>query len=163
MIGSLPGGQRNVTEFNYRISDAAQAHVFVGLTTAGKGESPRIAAAFQKAGFGALDLTHNELAKEHVRYMVGGHSTLSKDERLLRFVFPERPGALMKFLSLMRPSWNISLFNYRHEGADYGHILVGMQVPKADDAAFRRFLGELGYPWVEETDNPAYQLFLQGR
>ena len=163
VIGSLPGGQRNVTEFNYRISDAAQAHVFVGLTTAGKGESPRIAAAFQKAGFGALDLTHNELAKEHVRYMVGGHSTLSKDERLLRFVFPERPGALMKFLSLMRPSWNISLFNYRHEGADYGHILVGMQVPKADDAAFRRFLGELGYPWVEETDNPAYQLFLQGR
>ena len=95
--------------------------------------------------------------------MVGGHSALAQDERLLRFVFPERPGALLKFLSLMRPSWNISLFNYRHEGADYGHILVGMQVPKADDAAFRRFLGELGYPWVEETDNPAYQLFLQGR
>ncbi|WOP16285.1 threonine ammonia-lyase, biosynthetic [Ottowia sp. SB7-C50] len=161
VIGSLPGGQRNVTEFNYRISDAAQAHVFVGLTTAGKGESPRIAAAFQKAGFATVDLTHNDLAKEHVRYMVGGHSPLALDERLLRFVFPERPGALMKFLSLMRPSWNISLFNYRHEGADYGHILVGLQVPACDDAAFQRFLQELGYPWAEETDNPAYRLFLQ--
>ena len=165
IIGQLPGGPRNVTEFNYRISDAAeqgQAHVFVGLTTNGKGESPRIAAALERAGFKALDLTHNELAKGHVRYMVGGRSALAQDERLLRFVFPERPGALMKFLSLMRPSWNISLFNYRHEGADYGHILVGMQVPKADDAAFRRFLDQLGYPWIEETDNPAYRLFLHG-
>ena len=161
VIGGLPGGQRNVTEFNYRISDAAQAHVFVGLTTAGKGESPRIAAVFQKAGFATVDLTHNDLAKEHVRYMVGGHSPLAQDERLLRFVFPERPGALMKFLSLMRPSWNISLFNYRHEGADYGHILVGLQVPASDDTAFQRFLQELGYPWAEETDNPAYRLFLQ--
>ena len=165
IIGQLPGGPRNVTEFNYRISDAAengQAHVFVGLTTNGKGESPRIATALQRAGFGAVDLTHNELAKGHVRYMIGGHSHLARDERLLRFVFPERPGALMKFLSLMRPSWNISLFNYRHEGADYGHILVGMQVPKAHDAAFRRFLDQLGYPWIEETDNPAYRLFLNG-
>ena len=164
-IGKLPGGPRNVTEFNYRISDAArngQAHVFVGLTTNGKGDSPRIAAAFERAGFATIDLTHNELAKGHVRYMIGGRSALAQDERLLRFVFPERPGALMKFLSLMRPSWNISLFNYRHEGADYGHILVGMQVPKADDAAFRRFLLELDYPWVEETDNPVYQVFLQG-
>ena len=161
VIGSLPAGPRNVTEFNYRISDATQAHVFVGLTTAGKGESPRIAAAFEKAGFGALDLTHNDLAKEHLRYMVGGHSPLAQDERLLRFVFPERPGALMKFLSLMRPSWNISLFNYRHEGADYGHILVGLQVPAADDAAFQHFLQQLGYPWVEETGNPAYRLFLR--
>ncbi|MFT3778004.1 MAG: threonine ammonia-lyase, biosynthetic [Ottowia sp.] len=164
-IGSLPGGPRNVTEFNYRISDAAdsgRAHVFVGLTTAAKGESPRIAAAFERAGFGALDLTHDELAKEHVRYMVGGRSALARDERLLRFVFPERPGALMKFLSLMQPSWNISLFHYRHQGADHGHILVGLQVPAADDAAFQRFLQELNYPWVEETGNPAYKLFLQG-
>jgi len=163
VIGQLPGGPRNVTEFNYRISDAAQAgqaHVFVGLTTAGKGESPRIAAALERAGLRAIDLTHDELAKEHLRYMVGGRPALARDERLLRFVFPERPGALMKFLSLMRPSWNISLFNYRHQGADHGHILVGMQVPQADDAAFRRFLDELGYPWVEETDNPAYRLFL---
>ncbi|MFT4194232.1 threonine ammonia-lyase, biosynthetic [Ottowia sp.] len=164
-IGSLPGGPRNVTEFNYRISDAAdsgRAHVFVGLTTAAKGESPRIAAAFERAGFGALDLTHDELAKEHVRYMVGGRSALARDERLLRFVFPERPGALMKFLNLMLPSWNISLFHYRHQGADHGHILVGLQVPAADDAAFQRFLDELNYPWVEETANPAYKLFLQG-
>lgn len=162
VIGSLPGGPRNVTEFNYRISDATRAHVFVGLSTAAKGESPRITAAFQKAGFGALDLTHNELAKEHVRYMVGGHSALADDERLLRFMFPERPGALMKFLSLMRPNWNISLFHYRNQGADFGRILVGMQVPQADDAAFRRFLDKLDYPWIEETDNPVYQLFLQG-
>ena len=151
-----------MTEFNYRISDATKAHVFVGLTTHGKGESAKIATNFTRHGFQTLDLTHDELAKEHIRHMVGGHSTLARDERLLRFVFPERPGALMKFLSLMRPSWNISLFNYRHEGADYGHILVGMQVPKAHDAAFRRFLDQLGYPWIEETDNPAYRLFLHG-
>ncbi|AVO34022.1 threonine ammonia-lyase, biosynthetic [Ottowia oryzae] len=163
-IGNLPAGPRNVTEFNYRISDAAQqgkAHVFVGLTTAGKGESPRIAAAFEQAGFSAIDLTHDELAKEHVRYMVGGRSRLAVDERLMSFVFPERPGALLKFLNLMSPSWNISLFHYRHQGADDGRILVGMQVPAADDAAFHTFLDELGYPWVEETNNPAYRLFLQ--
>ena len=163
-IGNLPAGPRNVTEFNYRISDAAQqgkAHVFVGLTTAGKGESPRIAAAFEQAGFSAIDLTHDELAKEHVRYMVGGRSRLAVDERLMSFVFPERPGALLKFLNLMSPSWNISLFHYRHQGADDGRILVGIQVPAADDAAFHTFLDELGYPWVEETNNPAYRLFLQ--
>ena len=160
VIGSLPGGPRNVTEFNYRISDAEQAHVFVGLTTAGKGESPRIAAHFARAGFGAIDLTHDDLAKEHVRYMVGGRSALAQHERLLAFVFPERPGALLKFLSLMRASWNISLFHYRNQGADYGRILVGLQVPAADDAALQRFLQELGYPWVEETANPAYRLFL---
>ncbi|MDR1968006.1 MAG: threonine ammonia-lyase, biosynthetic [Burkholderiaceae bacterium] len=162
VIGQLPGEPRSVTEFNYRISNAAQAHVMVGLTTAGKGESPRIAAAFERAGFSAIDLSHDELAKEHLRYMVGGRSALAHDERLLRFVFPERPGALLKFLSLMQPSWNISLFNYRHQGADHGYILVGVQVPPVDDAAFQRFLRELNYPWVEETGNPAYQLFLKG-
>jgi threonine dehydratase len=160
VIGKLPGGPRNVTEFNYRISDATQAHVVVGVTTAGKGESPRIAAAFERAGFSAIDLTHDELAKEHVRYMVGGRSRLAGHERLLRFEFPERPGALMKFLSLMQPSWNISLVHYRNQGADFGRVLVGMQVPASDDAALRQFLAELGYPWVEETDNPAYRLFL---
>ncbi len=163
-IGQLPGGARNVTEFNYRISDAAsagQAHVFVGLTTHTKGESPRIAAAFERQGFATLDLTRDELAKEHVRYMIGGHSSLARDERLLRFVFPERPGSLMKFLNLMRPNWNISLFHYRNQGADYGHILVGMQVPETDDQAFTNFLDELSYPCVEETNNPAYRLFLK--
>ncbi len=161
LIGNLPGGARNVTEFNYRISDSAQAHVFVGLTTHGKGESPKIAANFGKHGFATLDLTHDELAKEHIRHMVGGHSALAQDERLLRFIFPERPGALMKFLSLMRPGWNISLFHYRNQGADYGRILVGLQVPKADTKAFNAFLDTLGYPYVEETNNPVYRLFLQ--
>ena len=161
VIGGLPGGPRNVTEFNYRISDAAQAHVFVGLTTHGKGESDKIARNFQRHGFEALDLTHDELAKEHLRHLVGGHSALAQDERLLRFVFPERPGALLKFLSLMQPTWNISLFHYRNQGADYGRILVGLQVPPGDAAAFNAFLATLGYPYVEETLNPAYQLFLQ--
>jgi threonine dehydratase len=152
---------RNVTEFNYRISDSQKAHVFVGLTTATKGESVKIAAHLTKHRFEALDLTHDELAKEHIRHMVGGHSLLSKDERLLRFVFPERPGALLKFLSLMRPGWNISLFHYRNQGADYGRILVGLQVPEGDKAAFAEFLETLGYPYVEETANPVYRMFLQ--
>jgi threonine dehydratase len=173
-VGELPGGlsgsgasggsggsPRNVTEFNYRISDAAQAHVFVGLATRGKGESEKIAKNFEKQGFKTLDLTHDELAKEHIRHMVGGISALAKDERLLRFVFPERPGALMKFLSLMRPGWNISLFHYRNQGADYGRILVGLQVPASDDRAFGQFLETLGYPYVEETSNPVYRMFLQ--
>jgi threonine dehydratase len=160
-VGGLPGGPRNVTEFNYRISDEARAHVFVGLTTHGKGESARIAANFTRHGFDALDLTHDELAKQHVRHMVGGHSALARDERLLRFVFPERPGALMKFLSHMRPGWNITLFHYRNQGADYGRILVGLQVPTADDKAFQSFLDTLGYPCVEETGNPVYRLFLR--
>ena len=161
LIGNLPGGPRNVTEFNYRISDADRAHVFVGLTTQGKGESAKIAANFTRHGFEALDLTHDDLAKEHIRHMVGGHSALARDERLLRFVFPERPGALLKFLNLMRPGWNISLFHYRNQGADYGRILVGLQVPRSEDRAFRAFLDTLGYPWVEETDNPVYRMFLQ--
>ena len=161
LIDQLPGGPRSVTEFNYRISDNALAHVFVGLSTSSKGESAKLAKHFNRHGFKALDLTHDELAKEHIRHMVGGHSALSKEERLLRFVFPERPGALMKFLSHMRPGWNISLFHYRNQGADYGRILVGLQVPKADNGAFKEFLDTLGYPHVEETDNPVYQLFLK--
>jgi threonine dehydratase len=163
LIAMLPGGARNVTEFNYRIGDAQQAHVFVGLTTHGKGESGRIAASFTRHGFEALDLTHDELAMEHIRHMVGGPSPLAQDERLLRFVFPERPGALMKFLSNMRPNWNISLFHYRNQGADYGRILVGLQVPQGDDEAFQSFLDTLGYPYFEETDNPVYRLFLRAR
>ncbi|MDB5946182.1 MAG: ilvA [Ramlibacter sp.] len=163
LIGGLPGGPRNVTEFNYRISDSARAHVFVGLTTHGKGESARIAANFSRHGFEALDLTHDELAKEHIRHMVGGRSSLANDERLLRFVFPERPGALLKFLSHMRPGWNITLFHYRNQGADYGRILVGLQVPANDSRAFKTFLETLGYPFVEETANPVYRLFLQSQ
>jgi threonine dehydratase len=160
-IGALPGGPRNITEFNYRMIDSAQAHVFVGLSTQAKGESSQIAKRLNKQGFKALDLTHDELAKEHLRHMVGGHSSLSHDERLLRFEFPERPGALLKFLNLMRPGWNISLFHYRNQGADYGRIVVGLQVPPKDNKAFAQFLASLGYPHVEETQNPAYRLFLR--
>ena len=161
LIGNLPGGPHNVTEFSYRISDQRKAHVFVGLTTSTRGESGKIAANFKRHGFPALDLTHDDLAQEHIRHMVGGHSVLARDERLLRFIFPERPGALLKFLSLMRPGWNISLFHYRNQGADYGRILVGIQVPQAEDRAFARFLDTLGYAYVEETRNPAYRMFLQ--
>ena len=156
-----PLSQRNITEFTYRISDANKAHVFVGLTTTAKGESVKVAQTLTKNGFKALDLTHDDLARDHIRHMVGGHSALAKDERLLRFEFPERPGALMKFLSAMRPGWNISLFHYRNQGADYGRILVGLQVNTKDHKAFDVFLQSLGYPYVEETNNPVYQMFLK--
>ncbi len=154
-------GPRSVTEFNYRISDAHQAHVFVGLSTQRRGESAEIAATFERHGFATLDLTHDELAKEHLRHMVGGRSSLADDERVFRFVFPERPGALMRFLSSMHPDWNISLFHYRNQGADYGRILVGIQVPRADRKAFRQVLDGLGHPWQDESDNPAYRVFLR--
>ncbi|MCE1251500.1 MAG: threonine ammonia-lyase, biosynthetic [Comamonadaceae bacterium] len=161
LIGQLPGGPRNITEFNYRIGDSTRAHVFVGMTTHGRGESEKLVKAFERQDFEALDLTHDELAKEHLRHLVGGRSALAQDERLLRFEFPERPGALLKFLSLMAPGWNISLFHYRNQGADYGRILIGLQVPPEDGAAFDAFLAQLGYPYAEETQNPAYKLFLQ--
>jgi threonine dehydratase len=154
-------GPRAVTEFNYRISDGQVAHVFVGIAIARRGESGRMARNFVRHGFATVDLTEDELAKEHVRHMVGGHSELARDERLFRFVFPERPGALMRFLAALHPNWNISLFHYRNQGADYGRILVGIQVPDSDDPAFRDFLQTLAYPCVEESDNPVYRLFLR--
>ncbi len=153
-------GPRSVTEFNYRISDARRAHVFVGIATSNREEAARLARNFDRHGFEAIDLTDDELAKQHVRHMVGGRSELAHDERLYRFVFPERPGALMRFLSSMHPDWNISLFHYRNQGADYGRILVGIQVPKADKKAFKDFLETLAYPCQDETDNPVYRLFL---
>ena len=153
-------GPRSVTEFNYRISDRRAAHVFVGLALADRDDSAGIAEDFRRHGFATIDLTHDELAKEHVRHMVGGHSELALDERLYRFVFPERPGALGRFLSSMDPSWNISLFHYRNQGADHGRVLVGLQVPAGDDAAFAEFLATLAYPYTDETDNPVYRLFL---
>ncbi len=154
-------GPRAVTEFNYRISDADQAHVFVGIATINREETAKLARSFTRHGFDTLDLTDDELAKQHVRHMVGGRSSLAQDERLYRFIFPERPGALMRFLSSMHPGWNISLFHYRNQGADYGRILVGIQVPKADKQAFRAFIEGLAYPCEDETDNPAYRLFLK--
>src|SRR5450755_151205 len=154
-------GPRAVTEFNYRIADAAVAHVFVGVATVDRAESALLAREFEGHGFATLDLTDDELAKAHLRHMVGGRSALAHDERLYRFVFPERPGALMRFLSSMPAGWNISLFHYRNQGADYGRILVGIQVPPADKKAFAGFLDTLAYPCVDETGNPAYRLFLQ--
>jgi threonine dehydratase len=158
-------GPRSVTEFNYRISDTHLAHVFVGVTIAKREDADKIARNFSRHGFATVDLTDDELAKEHVRHMVGGRvggaSGLAADERLFRFVFPERPGALMKFLSSLHPGWNISLFHYRNQGADHGRILVGIQVPAGDASAFDAFREALAYPCVEETDNPVYQLFLR--
>ncbi|NRF66592.1 threonine ammonia-lyase, biosynthetic [Aquincola sp. S2] len=154
-------GPRAVTEFNYRISDPQQAHVFVGIAISRRDEADKIARSFERHGFPTVNLTDDELAKEHVRHMVGGRSELAEDERLFRFVFPERPGALMRFLSSMHPEWNISLFHYRNQGADYGRILVGIQVPRSDQRAFKDFLDALAYPYVEQTDNPVYRLFLR--
>lgn len=144
---------RNVTEFNYRIADQSEAHIFVGIGTQKATDSTTIAKHFRKAKFATIDLTHDELAKSHLRHMVGGRSTLAKDE-LYRFEFPERPGALMKFLTSMAPNWNISLFHYRNHGADYGRILVGLQV-KNEQKKFQTFLASLGYPHWNETDNPS--------
>ena len=154
-------GPRAVTEFNYRISDSKQAHVFVGLATVNRAESDKLTRQFARHGFQTLNLTGDELAKEHLRHMVGGRGSLAQDERLYRFIFPERPGALMRFLSSMHPGWNISLFHYRNQGADHGRILVGIQVPRADKKAFRDFLESLAYPCEDETDNPAYRLFMR--
>jgi threonine dehydratase len=154
-------GPRAVTEFNYRISDARVAHVFVGLAIQRRDEAERIARQFDKQGFDQVNLSDDELAKEHVRHMVGGRSALARDERLFRFEFPERPGALMRFLAAMHPGWNISLFHYRNQGADYGRILVGLQVPVGDEPAFDEFLRTLAYPCVEETANPVCALFLR--
>ncbi len=153
-------GPRNVTEFNYRISDAAQAHVFVGIQIANRDESAKIAIQFDKHGFKTLDLSQDELAKSHIRHLVGGKSALAHDELLYRFEFPERPGALMRFLDSMAPNWNISLFHYRNQGGDVGRILVGLQVPKKEMKAFRDFLATLGYGFHDETANPVYKLFL---
>ncbi|MEX3547900.1 MAG: threonine ammonia-lyase, biosynthetic [Burkholderia sp.] len=153
-------GERNVTEFNYRIADERSAHIFVGVQICRREESAEIAANFEAHGFHTVDLTGEDLSKDHIRYMVGGHSPLSREERLFRFVFPELPGALIKFLSSMGPDWNISLFHYRNQGADYSSILVGLQVPAVDHAGFDAFLDALGYPFHEETANPAYRLFL---
>jgi threonine dehydratase len=153
-------GDHNVTEFNYRIADSSKAHIFLGLQIASADEGQAIAASLREAGFATLDLSNDEIAKAHLRHLVGGHSELAKNERLYRFEFPERPGALMRFLSAMNPSWNISLFHYRNHGADYGRILIGLQVPASDESAFQSFLEQLGYPYWNESDHPAYRLFL---
>ena len=153
-------GGSNITEFNYRIADSREAHIFVGVEVDGRTQTSRIVKNLRKHGLTTLDLSDNEMAKWHVRHMVGGRAPFAKDELLYRFEFPERPGALMRFLEAMRSDWNISLFHYRNHGADYGRVLVGMQVPKDEMREFKTFLRKLGYPYADETRNPAYRLFL---
>ncbi|WP_323137564.1 threonine ammonia-lyase, biosynthetic [Dyella subtropica] len=152
--------QRAITEFNYRIGDAAQAHIFVGIQIHSRAEREALTEAFHTQSFGVLDLTDDELAKLHLRHMIGGRSPLAHDELLYRFEFPERPGALTRFLGHMHPDWNISLFHYRNHGADYGRILVGIQVPADERAMFQSFLDALGYPHWNESESPAYRLLL---
>jgi len=153
-------GPRNITEFNYRYADASEAHVFVGVQVRDREETRRLVRSLRRHGLKTQDFSDNELAKLHVRHLVGGHAPTVKNEILYRFEFPERPGALMKFLNSMSRGWNISLFHYRNHGADYGRILVGMQVPPQDKRKFLTFLAKVGYPWRDESRNPAYKLFL---
>ena len=152
-------GHSNITEFNYRYGDPSEAHVFVGLSVRDRAEKDALLRSLGRAGITTLDLTDNELAKLHVRHLVGGPAT-APNEVLYRFEFPERPGALMRFLDAMSQGWNISLFHYRNHGADYGRVLAGIQVPPGAKRAFRESLRTLGYPYVEETSNPAARLFL---
>jgi len=153
-------GGSNITEFNYRIADSREAHIFVGIEVDGRAQTGRIVRNLRRHGLTTLDLSDNEMAKLHVRHMVGGRAPFAKNELLYRFEFPERRGALVKFLDNLRSDWNISLFHYRNHGADHGRVLVGIQVPKKEMGQFTGFLRKLGYPHADETRNPAYRLFL---
>lgn len=154
-------GKRSITEFNYRYADKAQAQVFAGVELSGGWEEKaKLLEQLAKKGYEVVDLSDNEMAKLHIRYMVGGHTGSIGRERLFRFEFPERPGALQLFLNTLGGRWNISLFHYRNHGSANGRVLVGMQIEKKDDTAFRQSLKDLAYEFVEETDNPAYQMFL---
>ncbi|MBD2777595.1 threonine ammonia-lyase, biosynthetic [Iningainema tapete] len=153
-------GNRNITEFNYRIADKKEAHIFVGVQIQNRADAAKMVETFEGCGFKTIDLTDDELTKLHLRHMVGGHSPLAHNELLYRFEFPERPGALMKFVSSMSPDWNISLFHYRNNGSDYGRIVVGMQVPPHEMEQWQAFLDTLGYRYWDESHNTAYKLFL---
>jgi threonine dehydratase len=154
-------GKRGITEFNYRYADARDAQVFAGVQLSGGDEErQQLIELLRDEGYSVVDMTDNEMAKTHIRFMVGGHAQGIEHEVLYRFEFPERPGALLKFLSNMNKGWNISLFHYRNHGAAYGRVLVGMQVPSNDKKRFKQFLEKLGYTSFEELDNPAYELFL---
>jgi threonine dehydratase len=154
-------GRRSVTEFNYRFAPGREAHVFLGVSVSGREETQRMIAQLDRHDMKAVDLSDNELAKLHVRHLVGGRTREAGDEMLYRFEFPERPGALMNFLERMGSGWNITLFHYRNHGADVGRVLVGLQVPEGERGAFRRFLRELGYDYTDESRNPAYRFFLR--
>jgi threonine dehydratase len=152
---------RSITEFNYRYAPGDTAQIFVGVKLKlGDLEKQQVITRLEQHGLTVIDMTDNELAKLHVRYMVGGRSAHLENELIFRFEFPERPGALLGFLEGLHEDWNISLFHYRNHGADYGRILAGIQVSPANRPAFFKFLGDLGYPYTDETDNPAYRLFL---
>ncbi|OZH52425.1 threonine dehydratase [Hydrocoleum sp. CS-953] len=153
-------GKRNITEFNYRIAEEKEAHIFVGVQIKDRADAARILETFETQGLKSIDLTDDELTKLHLRHLVGGRSPLAHHELLYRFEFPERPGALMKFVASMSPNWNISLFHYRNNGADYGRIAVGIQVPPYEMAEWQAFLQSLGYRYWDESQNPAYKLFL---
>mgnify|MGYP001801673694 FL=1 len=153
-------GDRSLTEFNYRIADTKTAHIFVGVRIANQEDGLQVKEAFEGEGFDVLDLTDDELSKVHLRHMVGGRSPLAQDELIYRFEFPEQPGALMGFVEAMSPNWNISLFHYRNNGADYGRIVAGIQVPDAEKSRWQEFLDTLGYRYWDENENPAYKLFL---
>ncbi len=153
-------GQRSITEFNYRFADPTRAHIFVGMQVTDRAETRQILEHLHADGLEAVDLSDNEMAKLHIRHLVGGRAPSVTHERVLRFEFPERPGALLRFLDRMNAGWNISLFHYRNHGADYGRVLAGIQVPPEDYAEFQAFLDQLGYAWVDEGANPAYRLFL---
>jgi threonine dehydratase len=153
-------GRRSVTEFNYRFDDPAEAHVFVGVEVRSSAEKDELLATLERHGIPTLDLSDNEMAKLHVRHLVGGRADGARDELVYRFEFPERPGALMRFLDSMSAGWNISLFHYRNHGADHGRVLCGIQVPPGEKKEFQAFLERLGYAYSDETPNPAYALFL---
>ena len=153
-------GSRSITEFNYRFSSHSSAHIFVGISVRDFQESKLLIKTLNDAGLEAIDLTHNEVAKLHLRHLVGGHAPEAENEVIYRFEFPERPGALSNFLNNMGENWNISLFHYRNHGADIGRVLVGIQVPPNEKETFQIFLSQLGYPSWDETVNPAYKLFL---
>ncbi|AGA89987.1 threonine ammonia-lyase, biosynthetic, long form [Thioflavicoccus mobilis 8321] len=157
-------GRRQITEFNYRFADPRRAQVFVGVELGG-GDQERadLIARLESKGLTVTDMTENETAKLHIRYMVGGHAPGLEDERLIRFEFPERPGALLDFLAGLGRRWNISLFHYRNHGAAYGRVLIGVQVPEQQRSELGQQLDALGYRYWEETDNPAYRLFANGR
>lgn len=150
----------NITEFNYRLADRNEAQLFMGVSVRGKKERNAFSRRLAAGGYQNLDLTDNELAKTHLRYMIGGRSPQATRERLFRFWFPERPGALSRFLADMSISWNISLFHYRTLGSDFGRVLIGLEIPDRDENRLSLFLNKLGYRYVEETEDPAYRLFL---
>ena len=153
-------GKHAITEFNYRYSDSKAAHVFVGVQVPGRSDAHKLVQSLRRSGYATLDLTEDEAAKLHIRHLVGGHAPQARNELLYRFEFPEKPGALLNFLNAMSAGWNISLFHYRNHGADYGRVLVGMQVPKTEMKDFRSFLKNLGYRFWDESKNPAAKLFL---